>query len=201
VAIGRDLLDLPFAEVVRNLAIAIAEGQTALDRNSLDTLRELVDTEIDVMTEIVETISPDERTVTIDGTSVTVTGARIEASGLPPLRMNMFQAGLSPTFYQFTEAVIEVKLSITMREERSGTASGRAHEGGVTRFGLLDLGFTRAYASTVDYRNSNAYDYSAQGASVLRTTMKPVPPPSRLAPAITTVNTFVSPPSVTRAPQ
>lgn len=193
-AIGRDLLDLPFAEMVRNLAIAIADGQTALDRNSLDTLHELVNTEVDVMTEIVETISPDVHDV--DG--ITVTGASIESSGLPSVRMNMFQAGLAPTFYQFTEANIEVRLSITMREEQRGTAGGRTSESSQASFGFLGLGFSRAYASTVDYRTSNAYDYAAQGASVLRATMKPVPPPSRISPAITTVNTFVAPPLITR---
>ena len=41
--IGRDLLDVPFAELVRNLAVGIADGQTALDKNSLETLKTLVD--------------------------------------------------------------------------------------------------------------------------------------------------------------
>lgn len=199
-AIGRDLLDLPFAEMVRNLAIAIADGQTALDRNSLDTLKELVDTKVDVITDIVETISPDEMTVTVDGDNVTVTGARIEATRQPEIEMSLFQAGLTPTFYQFTEAQIEVRLSITMREEREGTSSGRTSEGGALGFGFGAMGFSRAYASSVDYRSSNAYDYAAQGASILRATMRPVPPPSRLAPDTTTVNTFTDPPTITRTP-
>lgn len=197
--IGRDLLDLPFAEMVRNLAIAIADGQTALDRNSLATLRELVNEQVDVITDITETISPDEHTVQAGGQSVTVTGARIEATGARTVPMSMFQAGLSPTFYQFTEASIEVRLSITMREERSGTAEGRESAGGLG-IGFLGLGLSRAYASSVDYRNQNSYDYQSQGASILRATLKPVPPPSRLEPAVTTVNTFSSPPVVTRTP-
>lgn len=199
-AIGRDLLDLPFAELVRNLAIAIADGQTALDRNSLDTLRELLNEEVDVLTDIVEVISPEPQAVQVDeaGTTVTVTGARIEATGARPVQMNMLQAGLFPTFYQFTEASVEVRMSITMREEREGTAEGRTQP--TARAGPFALGFSRAYASTVDYRNSNTFNYQAQGASVLRATMRPVPPPSRLQPTVTTVNNFVQPPVITRSP-
>ena len=199
-AIGRDLLDLPFAELVRNLAIAVADGQTALDRNSLATLRELVNEQVDVVTDITETISPDERTVTVNGQDVTITGARIEAQSAEPIAMSMFQAGLSPTFYQFTEASVEVRMSITMRRESSGTSSGRSSESqsGFLGLGFLGLGHSRAYASSVDYRTQNSYSYTAQGASLLRATLKPVPPPSRLQPAITTVNTFTDPPTVTR---
>lgn len=206
-AIGRDLLDLPFAELVRNLAIAIADGQTALDRNSLETLRALVDTNVDVITDIVEVIEPDERDVSVsvaDGAggtrdeTIRVTGARVSTSGAEPIRMSLFQAGIVPSFYQFTEASIEVRLSITMREDSSSESVGRAasQAGGA----FLALGRTRAFASSVDYRNANKYNYQASGSSVLRASMRPVPPPSRLEPAITTVNTLTQPPTVTRIP-
>lgn len=201
-AIGRDLLDLPFAEMVRNLAIAIADGQTALDRNSLETLRALVTTEVDVLTDVTEVINPYEHEIEVEvpddgGTRterVTVTGARVTSSGAEPIRMNMLQAGLFPTFYQFTEASIEVRLAITMREDREAATTGRSTGG------LYGLGFSRAYASSVDYRTQNTYGYQAQGASVLRATMRPVPPPSRLAPTTTTVNRLTEPPTVTRSP-
>jgi len=200
--IGRDLLDMPFAELVRNLALAIAEGQTALDRNSLNTLKELVEEEVDVLTDLVETISPAYHQIPIDVTdqsgvmhhqSVLVTGARVTTSGVAPLRMNMLQAGIFPTFYQFTEATIDVKLSITMREDQ--TTQVRSATNGRT---FLGLGASRAYASSVDYRNHVSYNYQAQGASSLRAVIRPVPPPSRLQPTTTTINTFTTPPTVTR---
>src|SRR5919198_2997497 len=108
--IGQDLLDVPFAEMVRNLGLAIADGQTALDRNSLNTLRELVATEVDIVSEVTEVIEPDVRQVQAGAETIEVTGARIYASGVPPesRTMNMLQAGLMPTFYQFTEAEIDV---------------------------------------------------------------------------------------------
>src|SRR5688500_328659 len=103
-SIGRDLLDVPFAEMVRNLALAIAEGQTALDANSIHTLEVLAGTELDIITELTEIIEEDVRTVQVDGTPIHVTGARVRPSGAVTTRMNMVQAGLLPTFYQFTEA-------------------------------------------------------------------------------------------------
>lgn len=195
-AIGRDLLDVPFAEMVRNLAIAIADGQTALDRNSLETLKALAEEQVEVLSEVTEIIEPVTSTVALSGGGgVEVTGARVRASGVGTAPMSMLQAGLFPTFYQFTEAAIEVKIAITIREEdRRSTASSST----ATGRGFLGLGASRAYASSVDYRSQNTYSYAATGSSVLRATLKPVPPPSRIQPSLTTINTFTSPPTVTR---
>lgn len=199
--IGQDLLDVPFAEMVRNLGVAIADGQTALDRNSLETLKELVATEVEVITEVTEVIEPEERQVEAGGETITVTGATVNASGVAPRtrRINMLQAGLLPTFYQFTEASIEVKLSITMREDRASQTG--AHQGSSEygrSGGWWGFGSSRAYASSVDYRTQNTYSYQATGASVLRALLRPVPPPARLAPSVTTVDTVREPTLVTR---
>jgi hypothetical protein len=203
-AIGRDLLDLPFAEMVRNLAVAIADGQHALDRTSLETLRVLVGTEVEIIPEITEIIEPTEYDVPISvpdpsrpGSTITesvrVTGARVRASGVEAVKMNLLQAGLLPSFYQFTEATIEVKLSISMRETRTTETEGQ-------RTGRSFVVFhpTQAYTSTVDYRTASTYSYQASGASVLKVSMRPVPPPSRLVPPVVTVDTLTSPPTVTR---
>jgi len=199
-AIGRDLLDVPFAELVRNLAIAIADGQTALDRNSLETLKALADLQVDVLSDVTEIIEPTTTPVdvsvddghggTIDHT-VEVTGARVRSSGSGTTTMSMLQAGLFPTFYQFTEASVEVKIAITMHEDNSASSTG------ANQLGFLGLGGSRAMASSVDYRSQNTYTYDATGSSVLTVTMRPVPPPSRLTPAITTINAFTTPPTVT----
>lgn len=198
-AIGRDLLDLPFAELVRNLAVAIADGQTALDRNSLETLKALAEAQVEVLSGVTEVIERTTTPVTVtvpgpDGgthaQTVEVTGARVVPAGVERTTISMLQAGLFPTFYQFTEASIEAKISITMHED---TESQTRSSGG----GFLGLGPSRAFASTVDYRTQNTYSYDANGSSVLRATLRPVPPPSRLQPAITTVNTLTSPPTVT----
>jgi hypothetical protein len=191
--IGKDLLDLPFAEVVRNLAFAIAEGQLELDRSSIATLQFLVDNNVKVIPEIAEVLEPSVRTVPVTGSApIPVTGVTIRASGAEPVEMTLLQAGLLPTFYQFTEATIEVKLSITMKETTSNETKGTSLGLRAGRFGAL------AFGSPVDYRTANTYSYTAQGSSVLRATMRPVPPPPRLVPSTVTINTLVNPPTVIR---
>jgi len=202
--IGQDLLDVPFGEMVRNLGLAIAEGQTAMDRNSLETLKELVATQVEIITDVTEVIEPVEREVTAGGEPITISGARVNASGVPPesRTINMLQAGLLPTFYQFTEASIEVKLSITMREDRAAQSTSQQGASEYASQGAVWWGFgsSRAYASSVDYRTQNTYGYAATGSSVLRATLRPVPPPSRLSPGVTTVDTVRQPPLVTQTP-
>ena len=194
--IGKDLLDIPFAELVRNLAFAIAEGQLELDRSSIATLQFLIDprNNVSIIPEIAEVIEPAVRMVPVTGSApVPVTGATIRSSGAQPVEMSLLQAGLLPTFYQFTEATIEVKLSISMKETETKETRGSTPLGRQTsRFAALVFG------SPVDYRTANTYSYAAQGSSVLRATLRPVPPPPRLIPSTVTINTFSSPPTVTR---
>ncbi len=196
-SVGQDLLDLPFAEMVRNLAFAIAEGQLELDRSSIETLDYLINHNVQVVPEITEILEPIERQVTIgppdDEKQITITGTRIRPSGAAPINLSLLQAGLLPTFYQFTEASIEVKLSVSMKSTANSESTGGSNLGvGSARYK------TRAYSSPVNFRTANTYSYSADGSSVLRVTMRPVPPPPRLTPSVTTINTLVTPPTMSR---
>jgi hypothetical protein len=192
-AIGQELLDIPFAEMLRNLAFAIAEGQLALDKSAMATLQHLIDTKVSLVQQVTEIIEPSVQQVNVNGQMIPVTGASIRSSGAQPVSMNLLQAGLQPTFYQFTEAQLEVKLSITIKrtEERESEPSGNAS--GVRVKGFL----TRAFASPVNYRTANTYSYTAEGSSVIRATLRPVPAPPRVAPRTVTVNALVTPPIVT----
>jgi hypothetical protein len=198
-AIGEELLDVPFAEMVRNLAGAIAEGQLALDRSAVETLRFLLDSEVDVVPEITEVIESTVRQVEVNGQQIPVTGINVRASGAAPVRMNLVQAGLLPTFYQFTEAVIEVKLSISIKrtEERSTSPGGESAPSGPLARARVSSTALRAFASPVNYRTANTFSYSAQGSSTLRAILRPVPMPVRVTPRTVTVNTLTTPPTVT----
>jgi hypothetical protein len=189
--IGQDLLDVPFPDMVMNLAFAIAKGQQALDRTSLETARRLARETVELIPEIHEIIEPDPHDVTITGpagapVTIPITGAKITAKAMDPQTFTLLQAGLMPTFYQFTESLIEVKISISMKTARSSEFSiGASLEVGAS------WGWgSAAFSSSVNYKTSNTYSYSAEGSSLLRTTLRPVPPPARLTPRIVTVNTF-----------
>jgi hypothetical protein len=193
--VGQDLLDVPFPAMVMNLAFAIAKGQMALDRTSLATARMLARERVMLIQEIQEIIEPDFRSVDVtvrdeDGAphteSITVTGARVKFDSMEPEQFTLLQAGLQPTFYQFTESIIEVKMSISMKTTRSSE-----FEVGATLEASASWGWgSAAFSSSVNYKTSNTYSYSAEGSSLLRTTLKPVPPPSRLTPRVLTINTL-----------
>ena len=110
-AIGQELLDVPIADMVRDLAGAVAEGQLALDRASIDTLKFLADqaNAIDLIPEVVEVIAPNNSNVVVNGQNVAVAGVSVTQQPTTPVKTTLLQAGLLPTFYQFTEALIEVE--------------------------------------------------------------------------------------------
>jgi hypothetical protein len=194
-SVGRDLLDVPFPEMVMNLAFAIAKGQMALDRTSMATARMLAKEKVMLIQEVQEIIEPDFRTVNVkvkdennnDVTeTIIVTGARVKFESMAPEEFTLMQAGLMPTFYQFTESIIEVKMSISQK-----TSSSSEFEVGASLEASASWGWGSAsFASHVNYKSANTYSYSAEGSSLLRTTLKPVPPPSRLTPRILTINTL-----------
>ena len=193
-SIGQELLDIPFADMVRNLAAAVAEGQLSLDRASIETLRFLADEAngIAIIPEIVETIVPSTMSTSINGVAIDIATVTVRSQPAAAVKMSLLQAGILPTFYQFTEASIEVKLSITMKRTGDAETAGRP---GFAGRGVM------VHGSTVNYRSANTYSYTAEGSSVLRITMRPVPPPVRLLPDIVSVNATVTPPIINRTPR
>lgn len=192
-AVGQELLDVPIADMVRDLAAAVAEGQLSLDRASIETLKFLASdaNAIDLIPQVVEVIAPSTTQVTVAGQAlpVSVPGVSVTQQPAVPVKTTLLQAGLLPTFYQFTEALIEVKMSVSLKQASATQTEGRP---GFARRGVI------AFAAPVNFRSQSTYSHTAEGSSLLRVTMKPVPPPIRLAPDVVTVNATVNPPVVTR---
>jgi hypothetical protein len=185
--VGNELAEVPFGDFIRNVAQGIAEGQAALDLTSVRTLIELSKTPVSLIPEITEVISPAPFDVPVSGQpSVEVTGARVTASGSEPVTMSALQAGIVPSFYQFSEATIELKMSIQLREVEEEDEPGGTKKRNI-----------RAFGSHVNFRSKNTFSYNAEASSRVTAVLRPVPPPTRLVPDTVTVNTFTSPPSVT----
>ena len=105
-----------------------------------------------------------------------------------PTRMSMLELGFSPTFYQFVDTIIEVKIAIkiTRSYERSRTTRDTTQKkrnfgvgGGVLGaiFGGPSASSSSVSTSQVDATYSAKYSYSAEGSSLLRTKLVPLPPP------------------------
>lgn len=114
-----------------------------------------------------------------------------------PTRLSMMELGFTPTFYQFVDTIIEVKIAIRMTRERAyertvsnasrdlQRRSGRSGSAGLTwPLGVRKSNTYRSNSSVqttqVDATYSQKYSYTAEGASLLRTKMVPVPPPAVL---------------------
>lgn len=114
-----------------------------------------------------------------------------------PTRLSMMELGFTPTFYQFVDTIIEVKIAIKMTRTReysrttsnatseSDSRSSRSRRGGIWGLfsGRTGGTYSRSNAvqtSQVDATYASKYSYSAEGASLLRTKLAPVPPPAIL---------------------
>ena len=164
-SVGQELLDVPLPDMVTKLALGVAEAQRALDENSVETAQALAETTIEVVPAITQNIAADG----------TVTFAQADT-----IEMSLLQVGLNPTFYQFSEASIEVTMDI-----KTTTSTETSVKVGVK----AKVGFAMWSASVrVDVAHNRKFQKEVRGTSRLFTKMVPVPPPPRIFPEITVVD-------------
>lgn len=140
-SVGQELLNVPFGDMVLQLAGAIAEGQYKLDRLSCE-IAKLMGKE-------------------------TISLPSLE-QGKEEYKTTLLGAGFQPTFYQFTDTIVEVKMAITMAKSHEATVSTSAKAG---------IG---CFSASVNASYTGKYSYSVEGSSLLRTKITPVPPNSFL---------------------
>ncbi|HMW73168.1 MAG TPA: hypothetical protein PKD17_15175 [Cellvibrionaceae bacterium] len=107
-----------------------------------------------------------------------------------PTRVSMMELGFTPVFYQFIDTIIEVKIAIKItRTSESSRTSKTTNTDKTNTFrhknsfwGNNGSASVNAQVSTsqVDATYASKYSYSAEGASLLRTKLSPVPPPPML---------------------
>ncbi len=222
-SIGRELLNVPMGDMIRQMAFAIAEGQMKLDANSIEVaemmggLQVVTDDEgnqtfddsriffgYDLMTvqqaeafiatddaisggnidALSKVIANQKKNAQDNGESLDTTLIRV------PTRLSMLELGFSPTFYQFVDTIIEVKIAIKFTYTRETTRSSRDTNQTNTKsnsfsFKLFRGKFgssntTQVSTSQVDASYSAKYSYTAEGSSLLRTKLVPIPPPAIL---------------------
>ena len=164
-SVGQELLDVPLPEMVLKLALGIAEAQKALDENSVETAQALAETEIPIVMAVTQTIAAD---------------GSVSFSSADPIDVSLIQIGLLPTFYQFSEATIEVTMDIKTTTSRETNI----------KVGVkAKVGFSMWSASvSVDVSHNRKYGKTVHGTSRLVTNLVPVPPPPRIAPELIIVD-------------
>jgi hypothetical protein len=88
---------------------------------------------------------------------------------------SLIALGFTPTFYQFVETLIEVKVSISTTQ--SSSSSRTSSETSTETY--WDRGVT-TNATSVSANYASKYQYSAEGSSLVRTKLVPVPAPAIL---------------------
>ena len=185
-SVGQDLLNVPFPQMIFSMAQAIAKGQLALDKSSIETLKVLANTQFDWLPEITEVLysRPIKITSANAPGGITASGVVVDVEPAAFQKLTLLQAGINPTFYQFTDSIIEVKMSIS-----SQTSSENSLDVGVDVSASANFFFGSATISShVNYHTANKYSYSVDGSSLLRTELKPAPPPPRIFPTMIQVD-------------
>ena len=184
--VGAEIAEAPFGEFIRQVAQGIADGQRALDLTSVQTLSLLASTPVQLIPEITEVVTGEDIAVEVSGhDTIHVTGARVNGTPSDPVTMSALQAGILPTFYQFSNATIQLKMTVQLRQVEQEDEDGTK--------GLAIL----AFGSHVNFRTQNTFTYSAEASSSVTAVLVPVPPPGRVVPSTVMVNALGPTPTVT----
>ncbi|MEF8779943.1 MAG: hypothetical protein V5A46_04635 [Haloferacaceae archaeon] len=198
--------EIPFPELVRKSALAIAQGQTALDLNSIRTAQTLADMKLDagsVVLSILEEVDEDGNVVDFQ----TVTN---------DTELSLLAYGVTPTFYEFSETEIDMRFWVrwydhTREVDRTSTyeqSMRTSYEESEKKFGggggaALDLGFFKiggraggSSTTTTGEREteiavkrhseyqSNVYGLDASASCRLKTRLVPKEAPDRAVPTV-----------------
>ncbi|MEY2560927.1 MAG: hypothetical protein QOG51_1342 [Verrucomicrobiota bacterium] len=153
----REAPSVSFADLVRMMAEGIADAQTSLDHASASLLVELANTKVDIIPSVTETIAAD---------------GSISFQPAKPQTVSLLDIGVHPTFYQFSQATVEVAMDIKVVENETVTGEGKR------RFAL--------FADTSSVKFERKLNRDVKISSKISATLMPVPMPLRLEPVRTT---------------
>lgn len=151
---GQELAGASLADLITQLAEAVAEGQAKLDLSSAQVAAELARTKVEFIPAIRQVIEKDG-------------SMRFEQA--KPMEVSLLDLGLQPTFYSFSEATVEVAMDLKVVEET--TTSGGARIPSKTLF-----------ASTRALRTERKLNRDVKISSKMSAKLVPVPAPPLLGP-------------------
>lgn len=176
--VGQDLLDVPFPEMVEKLASGIAEAQFKLDLKSLQIAQLMAGQDV-----YARQPDPENPSKLV---AVKVMGAQMIPFGKTHdgevATFTLLELGFTPSFYQFVDTIIEVKMSISMTSSSEYSTSFSSTTTTKGSFGgwFSPVKGSVANTTSVSASFSAKYQYHAEGSSLLRTKLAPVPPPAVL---------------------
>jgi hypothetical protein len=151
----RETPSASFGDLVRMLAEGIAAAQASLDRTSAEMVVEMANTHVDIVPNITQIIDED---------------GNITYESGDPQTVSLLHLGVRPTFYQFSQATVEVVMDIEIVETET--------EKGEKRNSL--------FAQTYNVRYERKLNREVTTTSKLTATLVPVPMPVQLEPTMVT---------------
>ncbi|MGB7337904.1 MAG: hypothetical protein WBC91_03350 [Phototrophicaceae bacterium] len=152
----RETPSTSFADLVRMLAESIADAQASLDRTSAELVKEFAETTVEVIPNMTQTIHPD---------------GSVSYETAEPQEVSLLSLGVRPTFYQFSEATVEVVMDIEVVETQ--TEDGKR---------LMNL-----FAQTYNVKYERKLNRDVKTSSKLTAKLVPVPMPVGLEPQTITL--------------
>jgi len=140
--IGKQLADVPFDKMIENVAAGIANTQHELDKISL---------------QILKTMSAVDDNGRYDD-NLKIPFGRDDSGKL--VKYSLLELGFTPSFYQFVDTVIEIKMAISMTESKEKSVS--------------------INANAVNASYCSKYQYKVEGSTMVRTKLVTLPAPDIL---------------------
>lgn len=152
---ARELPGASLADLVTQMAEAVAEGQAKLDLSAAQVAQQLAATKVKFVPEIRQTISA---------------GGEMKFETAPAVEVSLLELGITPTFYAFAEATVEVAMDLKVVEQ---TATTQSQE----KKGL--------FAGTQSLRMERKLNRDLKVSSKITAKLVPVPAPALLTPVRT----------------
>jgi len=182
--IGQEAFNMPMGEMIRNVAMAVADAQFQLDKSSMVVAEFMSGQRLVRNMDTGELVNPDNRTPQDTRIYFGYTYEEaLDADGQPqkdtdgnpvmvrtPNKVSMMELGFTPNFYQFADTMIEMKLTMRVHKKVQTGVSGDDLSGGdyLTTVAPVDAGY------------SSSYNFSAEMATTVKTKIVPIPPPVAL---------------------
>ncbi len=161
--VGTELLAVPFPDMVQRLGVGIAQAQLQLDLVSLRMARMMAGYDEDA----------DDGNAG-DGNKSKSFMVKFGDGK----EYSLMELGFTPTFYQFVDTVIEIKVSISVKTETETKRSSSSTTVSAAAFWTPFGAGGTVHATSVSASFAAKYQYSAEGSSLMRTKLVPIPPPA-----------------------
>lgn len=181
--IGQEVINLPMGEMIRNVAMAVADAQFQLDKSSMLVAEFMSGQRLVRNMDTGELVNPDSREpqdtriyfgFTYQEERDDKGEIKTDANGNPimvrvPNKVSMLELGFVPNFYQFVDTVIEMKLTMRINKQ--------VQKNPTSELSAYSTGDYITTVAPVDASYSSSYNFSAEMATTVKTKIVAIPPP------------------------